>query len=225
VNGAAGPVRPVQARSRVGAVQHRDLVPQHEEFDVCHSSWGSTRTASASRSGASGLGRVRAVTLRRLSVLLVLEVGHRYLHVLGVTAHIDGSWTAQQACNLMVDLGERIASFRGLVRDRASQCSAETTRPALDWADRAVFAVSTPRRRTQREPLDDLMDPVGPGRLALTGQGGSCSRSSMRRVLVLSRCYNRGITSGVRYAVSTWPVRSPARLRCWLPQPPWPAPT
>ena len=32
--GEDGPVRPVQAWSRVGAAEHRDLMPQNEELDV-----------------------------------------------------------------------------------------------------------------------------------------------------------------------------------------------
>jgi hypothetical protein len=32
--GEHGPVRPVQARSRVGAAKHRDLMAQHEELDI-----------------------------------------------------------------------------------------------------------------------------------------------------------------------------------------------
>jgi transposase InsO family protein len=65
-----------------------------------------------------------ALTLKRLYVFFVIEVGSRYVHVLGITTNPDGPWTVQQARNLLMDLGERTDQFNVLIRDRAGQFTA-----------------------------------------------------------------------------------------------------
>ena len=84
-----------------------------------------------------------AVTPRRLYCLLAMAVGSRYVHILGVTANPDGPWTVQQIRNLLMDLGDRTASFRFLVRDRAGQFTASSD---ADLADAGIEVVKIPPR-------------------------------------------------------------------------------
>jgi hypothetical protein len=55
--------------------------------------------------------------------VVVIEHGTRSAHLAGITASPDGSWTTQAARNLLMDLGQRVAKVKFLIRDRAGQFS------------------------------------------------------------------------------------------------------
>ena len=84
-----------------------------------------------------------AVTLQRLYCLFVIEVGTRYVHILGITTNPDGAWTVQRIRNLLMDLGDRAAGFRFLIRDRAGQFTASFN---AVLADAGIQVVKIPPR-------------------------------------------------------------------------------
>jgi len=61
---------------------------------------------------------VDTVWLKRLYVLVFIELDTRRVHLAGVTANPDGAWVTQQARNLLLGLGERGRLIRFLLRDR-----------------------------------------------------------------------------------------------------------
>jgi putative transposase len=108
--------------STVWTILHRAGVPPAPKRSAL--TWRQFLRGQAASVLAVDFFTVDTVFLQRLYVLFAIEVATRRVHVLGVTAHPVGEWVAQQARNLLMQVGEDVAGFRFLVRDRDTKFTA-----------------------------------------------------------------------------------------------------
>ncbi len=105
---------------------------------------------------------VVTVFLQPLYVLLVMEAKTRRVHILGVTAHPDGTWTAQQARNLLI--AERwVRTVRSECTDRMLVYDKRHLKTVLERYAGHYNGHRPHQSRQQRPPNHDTPVVVPPG--------------------------------------------------------------
>ena len=114
-------------------------------------------------------------------VLAVIEHASRRIRILGVTLHPTGEWTAQQARNLIMDLGEQAHRVKFMIRDRGSNYTTVSDAVLADAGIRTVLCnVRTPRSKPRAAYCTRRLDrPYG--RDHRGGQRSRCQDAKPRR--------------------------------------------
>jgi putative transposase len=105
--------------------------------------WKEFLTAQARGILAADFVHVDTILLRRLYALIIIEHGTRRVYLAGITTHPDGAWTTQAARNVLMDLGQRVASVKFLSGIRRASSPA----PSTPCSPQKASGFSAARRR------------------------------------------------------------------------------
>jgi putative transposase len=111
-------------------------------------------------------------------VLTVIEHATRRIRILGLTRHPTGEWTAQQARNLTMDLGDEAHRVKFMIRDRGSNFTAAFDAVLGGAGFRTVLCnVQTPRMNAIAERW------IGGCRRELLDRTLAWNQAHLRRIL------------------------------------------
>ena len=173
-------------------------------------SWRQFLAAQAEGILACDFAHVETVLLNRLYLLFVIELATRRVWLLGVTARPDGAWVTQCARNLLMDLGDRVAAFGYLIRDRDTKFTA-----AFDavFTAEAIRIFRTPVRAPRANAIAERW--IGSLRRELPDRTLIVNRRHLERVLAVYLDHYNTHRPHLRFVKWYGPSR---RHRSW-PQP------
>ncbi len=114
---SATSVRNVLRRHRIGPAPRRS-----------GPSWSQFLRSQAAGTLACDFSHADTIMLRRVYVLIFIELERRRAFLAGVTAHPVGPWATQQARNLVATLEDQSRALRFLARDRGTKFVGRSTR-------------------------------------------------------------------------------------------------